>query len=158
MNFKATLAPLALAACIGLAACGGDDKKNNGDNGGKLSRSELATKATAICKTALADAQKVQTPTNLADAAAAEKYFTAIAAGTQKQTNALTALTPDDEAKADWDAYIAAQNKATHLLNATRNAARDKDPAGLTAFQTDAPAISQAVDAAGKKVGIKNCG
>ena len=43
MNLKATMALFALTACVGLAACGGSDKKSS--DSGTLSKTALAAKA-----------------------------------------------------------------------------------------------------------------
>lgn len=142
--------PLAIAVTVGLAACGGSDKKS----GDKLSKGEIATKATAICKAATEEGDKIDTPSNIADAGAAEAYFTKLVNLTQKQTDGLTALAPADDIKADWDAYLAEQQKATDLLKRTRDAAKNKDISGLTDFQKEAPQIQKDTEAAGSKIGV----
>ncbi|MDX6688828.1 MAG: hypothetical protein QOG15_285 [Solirubrobacteraceae bacterium] len=145
-------AVIVVVVSFGLVACGGSDKKS----GDTLSKSELATKATTICKAATEKGNKIQTPSNLADANAAAAYFTKLVDLTQKQTDDLKALNPADDIKTDWDAYIAQQQKATDLLKRTRDAAKSKDVSGLTNFQTEAPQIQKDTDAAGAKVGV-NC-
>jgi len=62
MFLRRSMVPLAFAASLGLAACGGDD------GGSGLSRSELAAKADSICVKAQTDARAVKPPKNIADA------------------------------------------------------------------------------------------
>jgi len=46
MNARTMIVPMALAASLGLGACGGDDNKDSSD----LSRGDLATKADAAAQ------------------------------------------------------------------------------------------------------------
>jgi hypothetical protein len=152
MNRIATIALIGLAACFGLAACGGSD--SDSDDG--LSRSEIAAKADAICKTGETDAEAVQAPASLEDADVAAAYFGKIVPLHQKQTDRLAALKPDDEAKTDWDAFMAAQNANQELLDTILAKAKAKDASGrqdLAQFATK----SQAFAAAATKLGAKEC-
>lgn len=150
MGSRALISALAIIASLGLVACGGDDKKS----GDKLSKTEIGTKATAICKAATEKGSKIATPSNLGDPKAAADYFDKLVDLTQKQTDDLNALTPADDIKDDWDAYIVQQQRATDLLKKTRDAAKNKDASGLTDFQTEAPQIQKDTEAAGAKVGV----
>jgi hypothetical protein len=148
MRPRATIALAAVAACLGLAACGGSDDK--------LSRSELAAKADAICKTGETDAAAVTAPASFADANAAAAYFEQLVPLHQKQTDALAALKPDDDAKADWNAFVATQNANQKLLDTILAKAKAKDASGqqdLQAFQAKARQFA----AAAKKVGSSEC-
>jgi hypothetical protein len=152
MNGRATIAMLAVLASLGLglAACGGDS------GGDKLSRSELAAKADAICRTGEKDAEDVEAPSDFADPVASFAYFDKIVPLHQKQTDSLEALTPADDAKADWDAFIAAQRRNNELLITIRDKAKAKDRSGaddLRAFSEN----SRRFSAAAAKVGSKAC-
>jgi len=149
MNPRVIIVPLAVAASLGLAACGGSSDK-------KLSKSELASKATTICKSATKEGAKIKTPSDISDANAAAAYFTKLVDLTQKQTDDLDKLKPADDVKDDWNAFISKQRAANDLLKKTRDAAKAKDPSGLTNFQKEGPKVGQEVDAAGKKIGV-NC-
>lgn len=154
MNRIATITLIALAACFGLAACGGSDDASSDDGG--LSRTELAAKADTICKTGETDAEAVKAPASFDDANAAAAYFEKIVPLHQKQTDDLTALKPDADAKADWDAFIATQNANQALLDTILAKAKAKDPSGqqdLAQFTTK----SQAFAAAAKKIGAEEC-
>lgn len=148
------MALLALIACLGLAACGESDDTSSADSG--LAKSELAAKADAICKTGEADAAAVESPKDFSDATAAAAYFEQIVPLHQKQTDALAALKPDDDAKADWDAFMKTQNENQQLLDTILAKAKAKDPSGqedLKKFTTS----SQKFAAAATKVGSAQC-
>lgn len=154
MNRIATIALIALAACFGLAACGGSDDKSSED--APLSRGEIASKADAICKTGETDAQAVTAPASFADADDAAAYFAKIVPLHQKQTDDLAALKPDAGAKADWDAFMATQEANQALLDTILAKAKAKDPTGqqdLAQFASK----SQAFAVAAKKIGSEEC-
>jgi hypothetical protein len=151
---RTTIVLMAIAACLGLAACGSSDDSSSDD--GTLSRSELAKKADAICKTGEKDAEAVKAPASFDDANDAAAYFEAIVPLHQKQTDSLAALKPDDGAKADWAAFMATQNANQALLDTILAKAKAKDPTGqqdLQKFTTQ----SQAFAAAAKKIGSTGC-
>ena len=121
-----------------------------------LSRDELAAKADVICKTGETAAQAVTAPSSFADADAAAAYFEKIVPLHQKQTDDLAALEPDDEAKADWDAFMATQNENNELLKTILAKAKAKDATGqkdLQKFTKNA----QAFAAAATKLGSSEC-
>jgi septal ring factor EnvC (AmiA/AmiB activator) len=151
---KTTITLIAVAACIGLAACGGSDDESSDD--GTLSRSELAAKADAICKTGENDAKTVMAPENLADANDAAAYFAEIVPLHQKQTDSLAALKPDDDAKADWDAFMATQNANQKLLDTILAKAKAKDASGQKDLQ-QFTVKSQEFAAAARKIGSDAC-
>ena len=154
MYRKATIVLIALIACLGLAACGGSDDKSSDDGG--LSRSELAAKADTICKAGETSAETVTAPASFADADAAAAYFEQIVPLHQKQTDDLAALEPDDEAKADWDAFMKAQNDNQALLDNILAKAKAKDASGqqdLAQFTSK----SQEFATAAKKIGSEEC-
>ena len=130
---RTTIVLIAIAACLGVAACGSSDDSSSDD--GTLSRSELAAKADAICKTGENDAKTVTAPASFADANDAAAYFAKIVPLHQKQTDSLAALKPDADAKADWDAFIATQNANQQLLDTILAKAKAKDPTGQADLQ-----------------------
>lgn len=77
MGGKPMIASLAVAASMGVAACGGEDG---------LSKSELASKADAICTRAEADVRAVKAPADPTDLQAAGAYFDKVVPIAQKQT------------------------------------------------------------------------
>ncbi len=154
MHRIATIVLIALAASLGLAACGGADDSSSDD--GTLSRTELAAKADAICKTGEADAETVTAPASIDDANVAAEYFGKLVPLHQKQTDALAKLKPDAEAKADWDAFMAAQNDNQRLLDTVLAKARAKDPSGQQDL-AQYTAKARAFGAAAVKVGSKEC-
>jgi hypothetical protein len=165
MHRIATIALIALAGCLGLAACGGSDDKSSGASAAgtvttaapaTLSRAELADKADAICATGERDVESVDAPSSLEDANVAAQYFGKLVPLHQKQTDALAALTPDAEAKADWDAFMATQNDNQELLDTILSKAKAKDATGQQDV-AQIPAKTQAFAAAAKKIGSEEC-
>jgi septal ring factor EnvC (AmiA/AmiB activator) len=155
MNRSATIVLIAVAACLGLAACGGSDDSSSSDDG-TLSRTELAKKADAICQTGEDDAEAVTAPADFSDANDAAAYFGEIVPLHQKQTDALAALKPDDEAKADWDAFMATQLANQELLDTILAKAKAKDASGQQDLQQFTEKAKQFA-AAAKKVGSDVC-
>ena len=151
---KATMVLVAAAACLTLAACGDSDDTSSDD--GALSRSELAAKADTICKTGETDAETVTAPASFEDADTAAAYFEKIVPLHQKQTDGLAALEPDADAKADWDAFMAAQNANQKLLNTILAKAKAKDASGQQDLQ-QFTVKSQEFAAAAKKIGSEEC-
>src|ERR1044072_7608666 len=147
---RTTIVLMAIAACLGVAACGSSDDSPPGD--GTLSRSELAEKADAICKTGEKDAETVTAPASFDDANDAAAYFGAIVPLHQKQTDSLAALKPDADTKADGDPFMATQNANQELLDTILAKAKAKDPTGQQDLQKFT-AQSQAFAAAAQKIG-----
>jgi hypothetical protein len=116
---------VAAALCgAGLAACGGSSSTT-------LSRTELVSKANAICTTAQTSAKAVPQPASIQDAGQAAAYFDKIGPIAEIETSDLQALKPDSSAAPDWNAFISAQQAANTLLQTIRKKADAKDPSGL---------------------------
>lgn len=150
---RTAVALVALAACLGVAACGGSEDGSSGD---ALARSELVERADAICKEGETAAAAVEAPEDLTDANDAAAYFEQIVPLHRKQTDDLAALEPDDAARADWDAFMAAQNANQRLLETILAKAKASDRSGqqdLAQFT----AKSQEFARAATKVGSKEC-
>lgn len=148
MSSRGMLVSLAVAASLGLAACGEDKDK--------LSKSELASKASAICETAQAKSSKIEAPGSYEDPEVTEAYFNKIVPISQKQTDDLKALEPADDVKEDWDAVIDNQNAANDLLKTIRDKARAKDKSAPQDIKKVA-AIGEIFALAAKKVGAATC-
>jgi hypothetical protein len=138
------------ALAVALSACG-----SSGSSSG-LSRSDLVSKANAICQTAQTAAKAVPQPTSLQDAATAAAYFDKVAPITAKETADMQALNPDGSASGDWKAFIAQQVSANALLQTIKSKADAKDPSGLQDLQKVKPQGDQ-VAAAATKLGATVC-
>lgn len=151
MYLRTTMVSLALAASLGLAACGGGDE---GDSG--LARAKLVKKADAACSKALTAARAVAVPESLDDATVAAAFFGKIAPITHEKTEALAALEPAADVKADWDVFIAKQRAVDDLLQKITRKAKAKDPSGQQDL-AGASGPAEEVAAAARKVGAKQC-
>lgn len=141
--------PLAVTAVLGLGltACGG---------GGELSKKDLAKKANAICVKADNQGKAIATPANIQDAAQAAKYFDKAAPIVDKATKDLKALKPAKAVKADWNDFLAKQERANDLLAKVRRKADAKDASGLQDLQNFSGLATDRA-AAAKRVGATGC-
>jgi len=154
MTWRSAAAGLTIVAMgVGVSACG----SSSGGSDSGLSRSDLASKANAICTKAQTDAKAVPAPSDLTDATVAAAYFDKIAPITQTETDALLALKPADEAKDDFAAFTRAQSDANDLLQTIRKKADAKDASGLEDLKK-VQGAGDAVSSAAKKLGAKTCG
>jgi hypothetical protein len=125
MNARVIVVPVAVAISLGVAACGGSDDK-------KLSKSDLAKKANAICKPAKTKRSAIPAPADLtADPVVATAYFNKLIPITQKETDDLADLKPADAIKTDWTQFVDRQKQATGQLILVRDKAKAKDTSGL---------------------------
>jgi hypothetical protein len=141
-----------LACALLVAGCGG------GSSDGKLSKSQLAAKADAICKQAVKQLDALPPLTNVNDAKQAATYFGAAKPIADKQNADLKALKPADDVKADYGAFLAQTDKATQLLSDTYAAAKSKDPARGQQLLRELSATISSSDRAAAKLGLKVCG
>lgn len=151
----AVLLTLCLAA-PGLAACG-DDDGGSGGSGGALAKAELVKEADRICEAAAKELGKVGQPQNIADAAQASEYFGKVTQVTTKLQKDLEGLEPASDVKAQWDAFISEQGKATKLLEDVAAKAKAKDASGLAQLQ-DLDKIGTSVQQKADALGLDGCG
>jgi hypothetical protein len=125
MNARVMIVPVVVAVSLSVAACGGSDDK-------KLSKSDLAKKANAICKPAKTQRTAIDQPADLLEnPVAGAAYFDKLIPITQKETDALADLKPADDIKVDWTQFVDRQKQATGLLIVIRDKAKAKDRSGL---------------------------
>jgi hypothetical protein len=153
MNARSIVSATALAATVGLtlSACGG------GSSG--LSRTDLATKANAICKSVNAKLDAVPAPSasGIQDAPTAAAYFDKLLPIVTSAQSQVEGLKADDDAKADWAAFVKAEASSTNLLKSVDAKAHAADPSGLSDLQTEGPKTDAAVNAAAQKIGATDC-
>jgi hypothetical protein len=129
MNARLMIAPVAVAVSLGVAACGGSDDDK------KLSKSDLAKKANAICKPAKAKRAAVPEPPDfLENPVAAAAYLDKVVPITQKETDDLAKLKPNDDSKAAWTQFVDRQKQLNGVLITMRQKAKAKDPSGVDDF------------------------
>lgn len=161
---------VALAAAGVVAGCGGDDKESTETAAAtetatatetavatetpSLSKAEIGDEAGAICVKFTKRGQKLGNP-DLADPAAAEKYFNDAAEVAEDQQDALNEL--NDRAGGALDDLTTASEEAVALLHDLADAAgaNDQDK-GAELIQKLSP-ISQRVDTAARAVGADEC-
>lgn len=152
MTTKLVAAGAAALSTLALVACGGGD-----DNGGDtLKKADLVKKAEAICSDVEKKANAVEVPQNIADAGQAAPYFKKLAGFAHEQHDKLSALKPESAAKADYDAFLKAEDTAVELIDGLAKAAADKDAAkGAELLQQ--VSANTTYEAAAKKAGIAGC-
>ncbi|HEX6391103.1 MAG TPA: hypothetical protein VFZ89_16705 [Solirubrobacteraceae bacterium] len=153
MNVRVTC--ILLAAALGLAACGGDD-----DSGG-LSKTDLATKADAICKEATTAARQLKVPPDFAqpnsNSVALAEYLSKLVPITSKQAADLAALKPADDVKQQWDAFTAKEQELSDYLKKVLTKAQANDPSALTDLQQDVPRLGQEFTTMAGQLGARGC-
>jgi hypothetical protein len=158
MNLRIMVPALGAALTLGLAACGGGDDSSSSDKA--LSKSELATRADAICQARDAAAEKVKPPADFgqpnSDPVAAATYLEQLAAITRKEATDLKAVTPEDAAKADWAGLVTEGEALATFLDGLVAKAKAKDASGIDDIPKLDP-IAQRFKAAAQKVGSKDC-
>ena len=155
-KFGSAMAVAVLSA--GLAACGSssNNKSSSSGSGPALAKGALIAKANAICLATQTAARKVKAPASLQNPTVAAKYLDKIAPITAKETTDLQALKPADEVKADYTAFLAAQNAANSLIQTIKHKADTKDASGLKDLQKAAGTGQKVADTA-NKLGATTC-
>jgi iron uptake system EfeUOB component EfeO/EfeM len=140
---KKTIASIALLCAVGLTAagCGSDDDKT-------LSAADLKSKAEAICTSVSTDQQKL---------ASASKWDEITPRG-QKAMDELRALTPPDDLKDKYTAYLDAQQKLVDESEPLAQAMKANDAAKAQELQTSLAKLNATADAAAVAAGIPACG
>jgi hypothetical protein len=151
---KTMVGVVACVAALGLAACGGDDK----GGGDALSKADIAKKANEICKKYDKEADGIKAPTNISNASEAAPYFRSIHGVGAKRQDDLEALKPDDDVKADYEAFVAQQKKLVDLVDQIASAAEDKDAAKGAQLLQQAQTADKPAEEAAKKIGANSCG
>jgi hypothetical protein len=144
MRFVKLVVALALANLL-LAGCGG------------MSKEELVSKANAICQKAESDFDKVKQPSSLSDPAAASKYFDQLVPIAEKQLNDLRALEPPDEIKANYDAFVAANDRFVKQLKELVAAAKAKDAQKGVKLAGDLQTTAKEATEKAKSAGLTQC-
>jgi Putative metallopeptidase len=140
------------AAAIVLAGCGGSGGSSD------LSKTELASKANAICASSTAAVNRLKAPADFStNAVAAAAYLDKVLRLEQSGVDQLKALQPASDVKADYQAYVADLSHQLGLLRGADRKAHAKDPSGLqdlTALQTYQQKTSHP---AALRVGLTKC-
>lgn len=144
MRIMKLVAPLALAGLL-VAGCGG------------MSKEELVSKANAICQKAESDFDKIKQPSSLSDPAAASKYFDQLVPIAEKQLNDLRELTPPDEIKANYNAFVAANDKFVKQLKDLVAAAKAKDAQKGVKLASDLQATAKEATEKARAAGLTKC-
>jgi hypothetical protein len=142
--------PLA-AIALSLSACGG----SGGGSGDQLSKSELVSKADAICKDVSAQLDKVPSPKTSADLS---DYGNKASSIIKDGANKLDNLNADSSTQADFDKFVSAAKKQADLAGQLADAAKSSDQGKIRTILTQARVSDTQGKAAAKKVGLKECG
>lgn len=148
LTTRPAVAAALAAVSLSLAACGGGSDT--------LSKSELVSQATTICKDVEAKVKKVQEPSG-ADIKAFASYFGKLAPYTEELESRLKELKPGDSEKADWDQLTSSVGKASDAFKNIASKAASGDQAGLASAGSELDKVSSGSDAAAKKLGLDGC-
>jgi hypothetical protein len=143
---RAGVAIVALAVVLG--GCGGGSKK--------LSKSDLAHQAGAICAKATRDLDAIPKPANIADANQAATYFSKAVSVADATMTKLRKLKPSDDVKDAWNKYVDLQQQEVDAFHNLRDKAKKKDASGLRDI-SKLPALDAKVNAAARAAGITGC-
>lgn len=131
------------AGCLAvLGACGSGGAK-------KLSATQLASRADAICAKARASARGIPAPQNLADPKQTGPYLEQVVPISEQETEDLAALRPDAAAKVRWDAFVTRQRAVSTLGKALRDKHSALTAPDLGRLSTAGAAVGDAARAIG---------
>lgn len=151
-----TILCTALAGLAVLAAgCGDDGSLDPAKEQAArpLTRAELNKRADAICARFTAQADKVQ-PT-LDSTEGASRFYGQLAAISRKRIAALQRLRPADDVRSDFEAFIAASDKATDAIDQVAAKGRTGDEDGVDAVDVAGP--TEAAKQATQQLGATAC-
>lgn len=153
MSYAKIIATVAIVvgALLGVVACG----KSSGDED-KLSRTALPARANPICEKARAELEAVNQPIGITNPAQGASYFRTLQRSGKKAANALRKLKPDDDVKADYDAYLAAERRRLRLVDKIVDKAEAKDRSGLSDVKR-LRGVARRSRAAARKAGLSGC-
>jgi hypothetical protein len=141
---------VAASACL-IAGCGGGGSS-------KLTKSELASKESAACKTvAVALRGLGDRPSDFAsNPTSAANYLDKLKAIIDRFDARTKGFVPPDSDKASYDHYVSLLNSATKLLDTADQKAHAKDPSGIQDFNKS-NAYGPQLQAAAKTIGVTSC-
>jgi hypothetical protein len=147
---RSTAVALAASACL-IAGCGGGGSS-------KLTKSELASKESAACKTvAVALRGLGDRPSDFAtNPTSAAKYLDKLKAIIDKFDARTKSLAPPDSEKASFNHYVSLLDSATKLLDTADQKAHAKDPSGIQDFNKS-NGYGPRLQAAAKTIGVTSC-
>ncbi len=140
---RASLLVLALV----VAGCGGGGGK-------RLSRSEYASKADAICRKANEQTRLLKQPSNLAELA---KGFDKALPILENATSKLRKLKPPESAQATVDRWLAQSDALKRDLEQIRDRAKANDLKGVQSLFKNATRDQQSVNQLAGKLGMTVC-
>jgi len=149
MRWSVSLTVLALALAIAAAGCGG------GDSGGdRLTATEFADQANAICKDFNGKIDDLGTPATVAELGDyADKAIPIFEDGLDD----LHALEPPETIEESVDAWLATGDAALERVRKVRDAAKDGDEAEVGRLTREAAAAERGSDALARQVGATTC-
>jgi hypothetical protein len=141
------------AVAVGLLGCGGDDGESSG-----LSQEELDKQSAAICRDGSRQVDSLSVP-NLEDPAQAAAWLTDVIAIFDRTVVKLRALEPEEDLKADYDAYVALLDENGDVLKDILAKAEARDPTGKQDFVEFLNDDERDKDtkAAARKAGLTGC-
>jgi len=146
-SLRTTCALAVAVPVLALSACGGSDDT--------LSKSKIAAKADAICKTTNAKLKTLAQPQNIQQAAV---YYAALAKELDAQEADFKNLKPADDVKAQWNAFLALVAQNGTLVHQLVTAAKTTDNAKGKATATQIQALTPKLNAAADAIGATGCG
>jgi Putative metallopeptidase len=139
-------------ATIVLAGCGGSGGSSD------LSKSELASRANAICASSTAAVNKIPAPADFSsNAVAAAAYLDKVVRLEQSGVNQLKGLKPASDVKAGYEAYLADLSHQLGLLRSADHKAHAKDSSGLQDLSAMQAYQQKTSHPAALRVGLTKC-
>jgi hypothetical protein len=145
VNRFAITAVLVLAFAV--AGCGGEGSKT-------LSKEEYASRLRQICASANAEQKRIGTPTSISEfSAKAPKLLDVF----DKAVAKVEKLKPPDELKSTAGRFVSQLKQIRRLIDQVLAAAKKNDAAKVLQLGAQAQSLSNAADAAARKLGAPAC-